>query len=60
LISKSLLLCQVRLGGGRSSIVLNAPPGEPPSLGLYDRKELVFQAPSNVARFIPPDDLWRR
>jgi len=50
----------VRLGGGRSSIVLNAPPGEPPSLGLYDRKELVFQAPSNVARFIPPDDLWRR
>ena len=49
----------VRLSGGRSSIVLNAPPTEPPSLGLYDRKELVFQAPSNVARFIPPDDLWR-
>jgi hypothetical protein len=49
----------LRLSGGRSSIALEAPPNDPPSLGLYDRKQLVFQAPSNVARFLPPDELWR-
>jgi hypothetical protein len=48
-----------RLNSGRSTIVLDAPPDDLPSLGLYDRRELVFQAPSNVARFIPPEDLWR-
>jgi hypothetical protein len=44
-------------GGGRSSIALDAPPADPPSLGAYDGNEIVFQAPSQVARFLPPD-LW--
>ena len=48
----------LRLGGGRSSITLAAPPNDLPSLGAYDADEVLFQAPSHVARFLPPDS-WR-
>jgi hypothetical protein len=47
----------LRLGGGPSSIVLSAPPTDPPSLGAYKGDDVLFQAPSHVARFLPPD-LW--
>jgi hypothetical protein len=47
----------VRLNGGTSSIELVAPPGEPPSLSASADDEVLFQAPSYVARFLPPD-LW--
>jgi hypothetical protein len=47
----------LRLGGGRSSIALVAPPHDLPSVGAYDGKDVLFQAPSNVARFLP-SDLW--
>ncbi|HJQ84775.1 MAG TPA: hypothetical protein VKA21_11905 [Candidatus Binatia bacterium] len=47
----------LRLGGGKSSIALVAPPEDLPSLGAYDGSEVLFQAPSHVARFLPPD-LW--
>jgi hypothetical protein len=46
-----------RLGGGSSSIVLSAPPNDPPSLGAFKGDDVLFQAPSHVARFMPPD-LW--
>src|SRR5262249_12721390 len=45
----------LRLSGGRSSIALDAPPGDLPSLGAYDGNEILFQAPSHVARFLPRD-----
>ena len=47
----------LRLGGGPSSIVLSAPPNDPPSLGAFKGDDVLFQAPSHVARFMPPD-LW--
>jgi hypothetical protein len=46
-----------RLGAGPSSIVLSAPPNDPPSLGAFKGDDVLFQAPSHVARFMPPD-LW--
>jgi len=46
---------QLRLSGGRSTIVLSTPPGEPPSLGAYTGTDVLFQAPSHVARFLPLD-----
>jgi hypothetical protein len=46
---------QLRLSGGRSTIVLTTPPGEPPSLGAYTGTDVLFQAPSHVARFLPLD-----
>ena len=46
-----------RLGAGSSSIVLSAPPNDPPSLGAFKGDDVLFQAPSHVARFMPPD-LW--
>ncbi|HLY37908.1 MAG TPA: hypothetical protein VKU61_07720 [Candidatus Binatia bacterium] len=48
----------LRLSGGRSSITLAAPPNDLPSLGAYDADDVLFQAPSHVARFLPPDS-WR-
>jgi len=45
----------LRLSGGRSSIALDAPPADLPSLGAYDGNEILFQAPSHVARFLPRD-----
>jgi len=47
----------VRLNGGRSSVALVAPPKDPPSLSASVGDEVLFQAPSHVARFLPPD-LW--
>ena len=45
----------LRLSGGKSSIVLTSPPHDLPSVGAYDGADILFQAPSNVARFLPPD-----
>ena len=45
----------LRLSGGRSSIALDAPPADLPSVGAYDGNEILFQAPSHVARFLPRD-----
>jgi hypothetical protein len=47
----------VRLNGGKSSIALVAPPGEPPSLSASVGGEVLFQAPSNVVRYLP-SNLW--
>ena len=47
----------VRLNGGRSSVALVAPPKDPPSVSASVGDEVLFQAPSHVARFLPPD-LW--
>jgi hypothetical protein len=47
----------LRLTGGDSSITLVAPPNQPPSVGAYQGDVVLFQAPSHVARFLPPD-LW--
>jgi hypothetical protein len=47
----------VRLNGGESSVALVAPPRDPPSLSASSGDEVLFQAPSHVARFLPPD-LW--
>ena len=47
----------VRLTGGRSSIELVAPPNEPPSVSASADGKVLFQMPSNVARYLPPD-LW--
>src|SRR5262249_57844480 len=40
----------LRLGGGRSSITLAAPPHDLPSLGAYDADQVLFHAPSHVPR----------
>jgi hypothetical protein len=47
----------IRLNGGRSSVALVAPPRDPPSLSASVGDEVLFQAPSHVARFLP-QDLW--
>lgn len=47
----------VRLNGGRSSVALVAPPKDPPSVSASVGDDVLFQAPSHVARFLPPD-LW--
>ncbi len=45
----------LRLIGGDSTITLVAPPNQPPSVGAYQGDVVLFQAPANVARFLPPD-----
>lgn len=45
----------IRLNGGRSSIALVAAPHDPPSLSASLDDEVLFQAPSRVARFLPQD-----
>jgi hypothetical protein len=47
----------VRLNGGRSSVALVAPPKDPPSVSASVGDQVLFQAPSHVARFLP-QDLW--
>jgi hypothetical protein len=47
----------LRLTGGRSSVALVAPPKDPPSVSASVDDEVLFQAPSHVARFLP-QDLW--
>jgi len=47
----------LRLNGGESSIALVAPPRDPPSVSATLGDDVVFQAPSNVARLLPPD-IW--
>jgi hypothetical protein len=49
----------VRLHGGKSSIELVAPTGEPPSVTASADEGVLVQMPSNVARFLP-SDLWPR
>ena len=45
----------VRLNGGKSSIALVAPPADLPSVSSVYENEVLFQAPSNVARLLPQD-----
>ena len=47
----------IRLKGARSSVELVAPPREPPSVSASADDRVLFQAPANVARFLPAD-LW--
>jgi len=47
----------VRLKGATSSVELVAPPRDPPSVSASANDQVLFQAPSNVARFLP-QDLW--
>jgi hypothetical protein len=47
----------VRVTGGKSSVALVAPPRELPSVSASYGGELLFQAPSNVVRYLP-SDLW--
>jgi hypothetical protein len=47
----------LRMNGGESSIALVAPPRDPPSVSATLGDDVVFQAPSNVARLLPPD-IW--
>jgi hypothetical protein len=47
----------LRLNGGESSIALVSPPHDPPSVSATLGDDVVFQAPSNVARLLPPD-IW--
>jgi hypothetical protein len=47
----------LRLKGATSSVELVAPPRDPPSVSASANDRVLFQAPSNVARFLP-QDLW--
>lgn len=47
----------LRLRGRDSSIALVAPPHDPPSVNATLGDDVLFQAPSNVARLLPPD-IW--